>query len=67
MLQPIDKVFSEAKYQHCIVHFYRNVFSVIPRDKVHMADKKVEDSIEKTYTFMDSQAGTDSGSESAIL
>ena len=24
----------EAKYQRCIVHFYRNVFSVVPRGKI---------------------------------
>ena len=34
MLETIGEVFPEAKYQRCIVHFYRNVFSVIPRGKV---------------------------------
>ncbi len=34
MLETIREVFPEAKYQRCIVHFYRNVFSVIPRGKV---------------------------------
>ena len=27
----IDEVFPTAKYQRCIVHFYRNIFSVTPR------------------------------------
>lgn len=88
MLETIGEVFPEAKYQRCIVHFCRNVFSVIPRGKVRTAammlkaihaqenkeaarqkalqvaealkkmklkaaDKKVEDSIEETLTFMD--------------
>ena len=35
MLETIGEVFPEAKYQRCIVHFYRNVFSVVPRGKIH--------------------------------
>ena len=34
MLDSIGEVFQDAKYQRCIVHFYRNVFSVVPRTKV---------------------------------
>ena len=34
MLETIGEVFPDAKYQRCIVHFYRNVFSVVPRGKV---------------------------------
>ena len=34
MLEAVGEVFPEAKYQRCTVHFYRNVFSVIPRSKV---------------------------------
>lgn len=34
MLETLPKVFPEAKYQRCLVHFYRNVFTVIPRGKV---------------------------------
>lgn len=34
MLETINEVFPESKYQRCIVHFYRNVFSVVPRGKV---------------------------------
>ena len=34
MLETIHEVFPDAKYQRCIVHFYRNVFSVVPRGKV---------------------------------
>ena len=28
-----------AKYQRCVVHFYRNVFSVVPRSKVKLVAK----------------------------
>ena len=34
MLETIGEVFPAAKYQRCIVHFYRNVFSVVPKGKV---------------------------------
>lgn len=34
MLETIGEVFPEAKYQRCIVHFYRNVFSVVPHGKM---------------------------------
>ena len=34
MLETIGEVFPEARYQRCIVHFYRNVFSVVPHGKV---------------------------------
>ena len=33
MLEAVGEVFPEAKYQHCTVHFYRNVFSVVPKSK----------------------------------
>ena len=34
MLEAANEVFPEAKYQRCIVHFYRNVFSVVPKTKI---------------------------------
>lgn len=34
MLETIPEVFPDAKYQRCTVHFYRNVFSVTPRNKM---------------------------------
>ena len=34
MLETIGEVFPDAKYQRCIVHFSRNVFSVVPRGKI---------------------------------
>ena len=36
MLEAVGEVFPEAKYQRCIVHFYRNVFSVVPKSKVKL-------------------------------
>ena len=34
MTESIAQVFPDAKYQRCIVHFYRNVSTVVPRSKV---------------------------------
>ena len=34
MLETVGEVFPEAKYQRCVVHFYRKVFSVVPESKV---------------------------------
>lgn len=34
MPESIPEVFPNAKYQHCTVHFYRNIFSVTPRNKM---------------------------------
>jgi transposase-like protein len=33
MLEAINEVFPNAKYQRCAVHFYRNVFSTVPSKK----------------------------------
>ena len=34
MLEAAGEVFPEAKYQRCVVHFYRNIFSAVPRSKM---------------------------------
>ena len=35
----MGEVFPDAKYQRCTVHFYRNVFSVVPRSKIKIVAK----------------------------
>lgn len=42
MLEAVGEVFSEAKYQRCTVHFYRNVFSVTPHSKVKLVAKMLK-------------------------
>jgi transposase-like protein len=42
MLEAVGEVFPEAKYQRCTVHFYRNVFSVVPRSKVKVVAKMLK-------------------------
>jgi transposase-like protein len=34
LVESIGECFPEAKWQRCVVHFYRNVFSVVPKGKV---------------------------------
>ena len=42
MVEAIGQVFPEAKYQRCTVHFYRNVFSVVPRQRVSAVAKMLK-------------------------
>ncbi len=42
MLEAAHEVFPEAKYQRCTVHFYRNVFSVVPRSKLKLVAKMLK-------------------------
>ena len=42
MLEAVGEVYPEAKYQRCVVHFYRNVFSVVPRSKVKNVAKMLK-------------------------
>ena len=42
MLEAVGEVFPEAKYHRCVVHFYRNVFSVVPKSKVKNVAKMLK-------------------------
>ena len=42
MLEVVGEVFPQAKYQRCTVHFYRNVFSVVPRSKAKLVAKMLK-------------------------
>ena len=42
MLEAAYVVFPDAKYQRCVVYFYRNVFSVVPRTKVKLVAKMLK-------------------------
>ena len=42
MLEAVGEVFPGAKYQRCTVHFYRNVFSVVPKSKVKIVAKMLK-------------------------
>lgn len=42
MLEAVSEVYPEAKYQRCTVHFYRNVFSVVPRSKIKVVAKMLK-------------------------
>ena len=34
LVESLAEYYPEAKWQRCVVHFYRNVFSLVPRGKV---------------------------------
>ncbi len=42
MLEAVGEVFPEVKYQRCVVYFYRNVFSVVPKSKVKNVAKMLK-------------------------
>ena len=42
MLEAVGEVFPEARYQRCVVHFYRNIFSVVPKSKVKNVAKMLK-------------------------
>ena len=42
MLEAVGEVYPEAKYQRCVVHFYRNVFSCVPRTKGKLVAKMLK-------------------------
>ena len=42
MLEAVGEVFPEVKYQRCVVHFYLNVFSVVPKSNVKNVAKMLK-------------------------
>jgi len=42
MLEAVGEVYPEAKYQRCTVHFYHNIFSVVPRSKRKLVAKMLK-------------------------
>ena len=42
MLEAVGQVYPDAKYQRCTVHFYRNIFSVVPRSKGKLVAKMLK-------------------------
>lgn len=52
LVESVGDFFPEAKWQRCIVHFYRNVFTVIPKGKV----KNVARMLKAIHASEDKQA-----------
>lgn len=42
VLEAVGEVYPNAKYQRCVVHFYRNVFSVVPKSKSKLMAKMLK-------------------------
>lgn len=57
LVEALGNVFPEAKYQRCIVHFYRNVFSVVPKGKV----KEVAAMLKAIHAQEDRKAAREKG------
>ena len=36
LIESLEQYYPEARWQRCLVHFYRNVFSVVPKGKVKL-------------------------------
>ena len=59
MVEAIGEVFSDAKYQRCTVHFYWNVFSVVPKQKV----KEVAKMLKAIHAQEDKEAALEKADE----
>ena len=55
LVESIGDFYPEAKWQRCIVHFYRNVFSVVPRGRV----KKVAMMLKAIHASEDREAANE--------
>jgi len=42
MVESVAEVFPEAKYQRCVVHFYRNIFTATPKAKVKLVARMLK-------------------------
>ena len=42
MLETLVEVFPAAQYQRCVVHFYRNVFSAVPKGKIREVSRMLK-------------------------
>ena len=42
MVEAVGEVVLGANYQRCTVHFYRNVFSVVPKSKVKIVARMLK-------------------------
>ena len=49
----MGEVFPDDKYRRCTVHFYRNVFSVVPKSKVKIVAKVLK----TIHTYESKKAG----------
>jgi transposase-like protein len=59
LMESVEEYYPEAKWQRCVVHFYRNVFSVVPRNmmgEVSRMLKAIHASEDKTAAVEKSEA-----------
>ena len=46
VVESLPDFYPEAHWQRCVVHFYRNVFTVVPRGKAQDVDRAVQEAKE---------------------
>ena len=63
LVECVGDFFPEAKWQRCIVHFYRNVFTVVPKSKV----KSVARMLKAIHASEDKKAAEQAGCDAYIL
>lgn len=42
LVESVAEVFPEAKYQRCVVHFYRNIFTATPRSRMKLGSRMLK-------------------------
>lgn len=52
-MESVGEFYPDAKWQLCLVHFYRNVFTAVPKGKV----KEVDMMLKAIHASEDRQAG----------
>lgn len=62
LVEAASEMYADAKWQRCIVHFYRNVFSVVPKGKV----RPVADMLKAIHAQEDLQAAQKKAAEVAV-
>lgn len=41
-VEAVGEIYPQAQYQRCTVHFYRNIFSAVPRSKMKLVAKMLK-------------------------
>jgi transposase-like protein len=76
LVESLGEYFPDAKWQRCVVHFYRNVFSVVPRGRVREvaamlkaihAQEDREEAVKKAEAVAEKLSGMKLGKASGMV
>lgn len=62
LIEALGEVFPDARWQRCVVHFYRNVFTVVPKTRV----REVADMLKAIHAQEDAAAARQKGQDVAM-